>query len=178
LLDQIQQQHQTWPPINWSTFDSGFLDVPKEHIQLLTRFDGATLYANSGHSWQIAKYDSGKVYTILQLNSCSSATHLIDLEDGRCIAYIHNFRPSEWWIILGKPASYADPYDPERLQFQLEDVVIIAKGIPQLLERIFQTEGCYYFDDPSFVPDDVWISWVRLTPVRSHYLENALSPVA
>ncbi len=155
LLDKIQQQHLTQPPINWSTFDSGFLDVPKEHIQLLDRFDGATLYANSGHSWQIAKYDSGKVYEFPQLNLWRSATHLIDLEDGRCIAYLHNFRSGEWLIILGKPAPYADPdYVTQRQLFKLEDAVIIAKGIPQLLERIFQTEGCYYFDEPSFLPDD------------------------
>ncbi|HEY9608868.1 hypothetical protein [Allocoleopsis sp.] len=110
LRDQIQQQHLTQHPINWSTFDSGFLDIPKEHIQLLDRVNGATLYDNSGHTLQFAKYDYCKVYDIPQLNSCFSETHLIDLEDWHCIAYTQNFGSGKWWIILGKPASYADPH--------------------------------------------------------------------
>ncbi len=154
LLDKIQQQHLTQPPINWSKFPP-WEEVPKEHIQLLDRFDGATLYANSGHAWQIVKYDYRKTYELPEpLDYARSATPLIDLEDGRCIAYAYNIDSGKCWIILGKPVPYADPYSPEELRLRLEDAVIIAKGIPQLLERIFQSEGHYYFDDPSFVTDD------------------------
>jgi hypothetical protein len=154
LLNKIQQQHLTQPPINWSEFFS-FGEVPKEHIQLLDRFDGATLYANSGHAWQIVKYDNCKTYELPEpLNSARSATPIIALEDGRCIAYVYNSRSGKCWIILGKPVPYADPYLPEEQRFRLEDVVLIAKGIPQLLERIFQSEGHYYFDDPTFIADD------------------------
>jgi hypothetical protein len=154
LLDKIQQQHLIQPPINWSKF-SPWEEVPKEHIQLLDRFDGATLYANSGHAWQIVKYDDCKTYELPEpLDYARSATPLIDLEDGRCIAYVHNFRSGQCQIMLGKPVPYPNPYSPEELRFRLEDVVIIAKGIPQLLERIFESEGHYYFDDPSFVTDE------------------------
>lgn len=153
LLDKIQQQHLTQPPINWSKFHGD--GVPKEHIQLLARFDGATLYANSGHAWQFVKYDFRKSYDLLEpLDYHHRATPLIDLEDGRCIAYVYNFRSGQCRIILGKPVPYADPYFPKQLRFRLEDVVMIAKGLPQLLERIFQSEGHYYFDALTFVADE------------------------
>jgi hypothetical protein len=154
LLDKIQQQHLTQPPINWPEVDVD--GVPKEQIQLLNRFDGATLYANSGHAWQIVKYDNCKTYELSEPHDY--ARSLIDLEDGRCIAYVCSFsfyiHWMKYWIILGKPVPYADPYCPQQLRFRLEDVVIIAKDIPQLLERIFESEGHYYFDDPTFIADD------------------------
>lgn len=154
LLDKIQQQHLTQPPINWSEFDS-WGAVPKEHIQLLERFNGATLYANSGHAWQFVKYDYRKSYELPEpLDYVRSAIPLIDLEDGRCIAYVYNFRSGQCQIMLGKPVPYPNPYSPEELRFRLEDAVIIAKGIPQLLERIFQSEGHYYFDALTFVADE------------------------
>ena len=90
LLDKIQQQHLTQSPINWSKFYP-WEEVPKEHIQLLDRFDGATLYANSGHAWQIVKYDDRKSYELPEpLDSARSAIPLIDLEDGRALPYL-------WW---------------------------------------------------------------------------------
>lgn len=143
LLDKIQQQHLTQPPMNWSEFDPYFTDiVPKEHIQILERFDGATLYANSGHSWQIPKYRSHKI-TIPEPNSfVYDATHLMNLEDGRCIAYIFNYRNSECLILLGRQNLDSN---------QLQDPIIIAKSIPELFERIFQSQGRYYFDDTNCV---------------------------
>lgn len=139
LLDNIQQQHLTQPPVNWSEFYRSLTDVvPKEHIQMLERFDGATLYADSGHSWQIPKYSSRKPCTITKANSFDDdATHLMDLEDGRCIAYVFNPKKSECLIFVGKQS-----LDSE----QLHKPVIIAQSIPELLERIFQAEGRYYFD--------------------------------
>jgi hypothetical protein len=117
--------------------------VPKEHIQILERFDGAILYANSGHSWQIPKFNSGKTYEIPEPNSlCYDATHLIDLEDGRCIAYVFNSRSCECLILLGKQTLEHN---------QLQNPIVIAKSIPELFERIFQVQGRYYFDDFNFV---------------------------
>ena len=139
LLDKIQQQHLTQPPINWSEFFKHSIDeVPKEHIQMLERFDGATLYANSGHSWQIPQFSSIKTYEILKPKSFGDyATHLIDLEDGRCIAYAFNFRNSECLILLGKEILDKN---------QLKNPVVIAKSIPELFKRIFKAQGRYYFD--------------------------------
>jgi hypothetical protein len=139
LLDNIQQQHLTQPPINWSEFYRSSTDaVPKEHIQMLERFDGATLYPHSGHSWQIPKYSFRKPCTIPKANSFDDyATHLMDLEDGRCIAYVFNPEKSECLIFVGKQS-----LDSE----QLHKPVIIAHSIPELLERILKAEGRYYFD--------------------------------
>ncbi|OYD87992.1 hypothetical protein CDG77_26300 [Nostoc sp. 'Peltigera membranacea cyanobiont' 213] len=125
-------------------FSHNFYDaVPKEHIQILERFDGAILYANSSHSWQIPKFNSGKTYEIPEPNSfCSDATHLIDLEDGRCIAYVFNFRKSECLILLGKQTLDRN---------QLQNPIVIAQSIPELFERIFEVQGQYYFDDSNFV---------------------------
>ncbi|MCC5654481.1 DUF4419 domain-containing protein [Nostoc sp. XA013] len=144
LLDKIQQQHITQAPIDWSEFYQNASDaVPKEHIQILERFDGAILYANSGHSWQIPKFNSGKTYEIPEPNSLYyDATHLIDLEDGRCIAYVFNSRSCECLILLGKQTLDHN---------QLQNPIVIAKSIPELFERIFQVQGRYYFDDSNFV---------------------------
>lgn len=141
LLDKVQQQHITQPPINWSDFRS-FLEVLKEHIEMLERFDGATLYANSGHSWQIPQYRFIKMYEISQPKSpICYATHLMDLEDGRCIAYFFNIDKRECCILLGQPILENN---------QLQTPVIIANSIPELFERIFQAQGQYYFDDSNF----------------------------
>ena len=35
-----------------------------------------------------------------------------------------------------------------------EETKVIAKGIPQLLERTIQAEGRYYFDAEYFFPDE------------------------
>ncbi|OUL25765.1 DUF4419 domain-containing protein [Nostoc sp. 106C] len=145
LLDNIQQQHLTQPPVNRSElYFSSTNVVPKEHIQILERFDGATLYANSGHSWQIPKYIDKKDYTISNpISFRDDATHLIDLEDGRCIAYVYKPHKNECLIFVGgKPSLDREP---------LQDPVIIAHSIPELLERIFQAQGRYYFDDANFV---------------------------
>lgn len=150
LLDQIQQQHLTQPPSK----DFRLLEMPKEHIQLLTRFDGATLYPDSGHSWVIAKADVFLHYTFAQgdLFKDHTANHLINLEDGRCIAYVYSYRLEKRWVVVGDCVEY-----PHRLfgdlhpDHRLENPVVIAESIPQLFERIFQAEGRYYFDDPCFV---------------------------
>ncbi|MGB3652316.1 MAG: hypothetical protein WBA41_14025, partial [Rivularia sp. (in: cyanobacteria)] len=37
---------------------------------------------------------------------------------------------------------------------QPEETKVIAKGIPQLFERIIQAEGKYYFDADDFIADE------------------------
>ncbi|GBO54050.1 hypothetical protein APA_1998 [Pseudanabaena sp. lw0831] len=158
LLNKIQREHITQVPIDWTKFEFGFDSVPKEIVQLLDRFNGATLFADSGHSWKISKYnntfsDTCTMYKIAwsdqlnyQLNYHDKrVTNLIDLEDGRCIAY-----NSVSIIVLGDLVLRSDASDNEICQFELENVVIIAKSIPDLFERILQAKGEYYFDDPNF----------------------------
>lgn len=139
LLDKIQQQQITQAPINCSEFSKNVSDaVPQEHIQILERFDGAILYANSGHSWQISKFNSGKTYEILESNSLYyDITHLIALEDGRCIAYIFNFCKSECLILLDKQTSDHN---------QLQNATVIAKSTLAVFERIFQVLCIYTVD--------------------------------
>ncbi|NES81866.1 MAG: DUF4419 domain-containing protein [Moorea sp. SIO2B7] len=76
LLDKIEQEHITELPINWYKFNPGFY-VPFELIQILERFDGATLYPNSGHSWMIKKHDfcQRKMYSIAG-NYCRAHHHI------------------------------------------------------------------------------------------------------
>ncbi|MBP0044673.1 MAG: DUF4419 domain-containing protein [Roseofilum sp. SBFL] len=164
LLDNIEHEHITQKPINWSNFRS-INYLPKEHIQILERFDGATLYPNSGHSWILTKYDVHKYYrckyyVFNEVKTSTSVQHLIELEDKRCIGYTH-----ENLILLGKSiigyideglifhdksVSATHPLFENRIMYGLKDTVVIAQGIEQLLERIFQAEGRYYFDNPSF----------------------------
>jgi hypothetical protein len=138
--------------VNWDEVYPGIGNfIPKYHIQLLARFNEATLYANSGNSWKIDKYDRRRHYEISTL-SYRRLTHLIELEDGRCIAYL--LVSDTCWIVLGKPTQCPDTYFRSFNKFQFEDVVIIAEGIPQLFERIFQAKGLYYFDAPGFIPNN------------------------
>lgn len=102
----------------------------------------ATLYPNSDHFWQIPQYSFHKIYEISQPKSFTCyATHLMDLEDGRCIAYFFNTYKRESCILLGQPILESN---------QLSDPVIIANSIPELFKRIFQAQGQYYFDDANF----------------------------
>jgi hypothetical protein len=156
LLDKIQREHITQVPIDWTKFE--FDSVPKEIVQLLDRFNGATLFADSGHSWKIIRYnntfsDTCTMYKIArsdqlnyQLNySRGIFTNLIDLEDGRCIAY-----NSKGMIVLGNLVLRSEAYHSEICQFELENVVLIAQSIVELFECILQAEGEYYFDEPNF----------------------------
>lgn len=155
LLDKIEQEHITQPPINWNNFQFGFLDsLPKELIQLLDRFDGATLYANSHHAWKVTNNSSARIYAIpaaelfpgLDEWDYNYAVHFIELADGRCVAHCMN------WIVVGKPIKRTDAKPGELCQSKLEDVVIIAKSFSDLFERIFAAGGLYYFDAPDFSP--------------------------
>ncbi|OJJ22650.1 hypothetical protein BI308_19465 [Roseofilum reptotaenium AO1-A] len=144
LLDKIEREHIIEKSIDWSNFRSKSY-LSKEHIQILERFDGATLYPNSSHSWFFSKYDVFKSYRCDTVNDYGSSQPLIELEDGRCIGYTY-----KGLILLGKPVSSPHPLFEDMTDYELKDSVVIAEGIEQLLERIFQSEGRYYFDDPSF----------------------------
>lgn len=153
LLAKIQRDHITQPPINWQDFNRRSLlgSPPKQLIQLLSWFDGATLYANTNHSWEIASdaFASTRQYIIsrelsTRLNQ-GYVDHFIELADGRCITYAKN------WLILGRPVELANPRS-RGFSYDLEDCVIIAESFADLFERIFAAEGRYYFDDPDFIP--------------------------
>lgn len=142
LLDKIEREHIIEKSIDWSNFRSKSY-LSKEHIQILERFDRATLYPNSGHSWFFSKYDVFKNHRCDAVNNYGSSQPLIELEDGRCIGYTY-----KGLILLGKPVSSPHPLFDDMTDYELKDPVVIAEGIEQLLDRIFQAEGHYYFDDP------------------------------
>jgi hypothetical protein len=141
LFDKIQQEHMTEPPINWSSSQLRQIDsIPKELVPMLERFNGATLYSGSGHSWHILKSHSwGAPYEVDENCCYFLATPFIDLEDGRCIAFNFNFRSGECWFLLG------------RRENEFKNPGIVAKSLLQLFEQIFEAEGSYYFDYPSFI---------------------------
>jgi len=154
LLDQIEEQHLTQPPINWEEFKQscGLLgSVPKEIMQMLDHFDGATLYPNTSHPWYIAKCDRYKFYELPRSDSleCYGANHLIELADGRCIAYADIF--DNYLILLGNPVQSVNTFSDEQDEFMLENVKVIAESIPQLFEDILTANGHYYFDDLNFL---------------------------
>jgi hypothetical protein len=154
LLDKIQQEHFTLPPMDWSQFRSD--TVPKELMQLLDRFDGAILYPNSDRTWKIPRRCDALSNLSVSESKIKrhSSQHLMDLVDGRCIACIYQWRTGQSWIAVGQPVSY-NTFNTLFPTWQLEEVTIIACGIPKLFDRIFQAEGRYYFDDLDFVPDEI-----------------------
>lgn len=142
LLDKIQREHLAQSPTDWSNDEYNFVfgtENAKEFIQMLERFDGATLYPGSSHSWQITKYCSWEKDIISDIGDFHSFGPFIELDDGRCIAIVFHRSFRKHLFILGSRAD------------QFEEFITIASNLLQLFERIFEAEGRYYFDDPSFV---------------------------
>ena len=89
----------------------------------------------------------------------------INLQDNRCIALgnvkrkIGNFGDEnyqswfEWWIVVGT-VLVEGLFKQKTWIFKPESTKFIAKGIPQLFQRIIQTEGKYYFDAEDFIADE------------------------
>ncbi len=142
LLDRIDREHLTSAPIDWT--DLYISEIPKDLIQMLERFDGATLYADSGHSWQMAPCREWDDYRMvpdeyLPYVAGSFATPFITLDDGRSIAFNFNYRSGNCWFLLCKVVDE-----------ECGNPVVIAKSAIELFDRIFAADGSYYFDDPEF----------------------------
>ena len=149
LLDKIQQEHLTLPPMNWSKFKRD--TTSKEMMQLLDRFDGATLYPNSDRPWKIPRRCDARCYSVSEPEfEVASVEHLMDLVDGRAIACIYLWRTCESWIAIGKPVFNSKERHWQHY-WQLEEITIIARGISEFFDRIFQAEGRYYFDELDFI---------------------------
>ncbi|WP_190465768.1 hypothetical protein [Planktothrix sp. FACHB-1355] len=166
MLDLLEQEHETEPPLDRSSNNRVRIpEMPGELIQLLERFNEATLFANTEHSWRVRSIQDYLLY--IMYRPYKYATAFIDLNDGRCIAYADVSRStgnwedgtykdySEWWIIVGELMPFMDStFKKEYKLLKPESAAVIAKGIPQLFERIIEAEGRYYFDAPDFIPDD------------------------
>jgi hypothetical protein len=59
------------------------------------------------------------------------------------------------WIVAGRPEKYIKKSDQtEAIGMKRSEAQVIAKGLEQLFERTLKAEGIYFFDDPSFTPED------------------------
>ena len=139
-------------------------EFPKEIIQL-SEIAGITLYPEHNYPWYLRTLEECRPCCI---PTGKTFTRFIDLEGDRCLAYsIVQRSIGEWyqehyktweevWIIVGKPVIVRSQKEIILVQEQLvlEEAKVIAKSIPQLLERIIAADGKYYFDAPDFVPDD------------------------
>ncbi len=144
LLDRIQQEHLTEPPLDWSNNrcpDS----IPRELVEMLNRFNGANLYGDLQHSWRILPAHLWQEHW--EKDDCPSGNFcyfivnpFIDLSDGRSIAYNFNFRTNQCWFLLGHK------------QDEFASSIIIATSAIELFERIFAADGAYYFDRPILEP--------------------------
>ncbi|NEO84000.1 MAG: DUF4419 domain-containing protein [Spirulina sp. SIO3F2] len=56
LLDEIQQEHITKPPMDWNNRQPGRGEIPKEYMQVLEKFNGAVLFPSSQYSWEVKAY--------------------------------------------------------------------------------------------------------------------------
>ena len=140
LLDRIQQEHITQPPLDRSIcqLDS----VPRELVQLLERFDGAILYGDRDCSWHILPTHEWESYWHNGYPEdrlcCSSVSPFIDLSDGRSIAFNFNPVSQQCWFLLGNK------------QDEFASSTKIATNTIELFERILTADGAYYFDESSF----------------------------
>ena len=163
----LLEQHQLNLPIDWLIHQRIFFEVPAELIQLLERFDGGTLFADTENPWIIKPLED---YTACKIaENHTSFTSFINLKDNRCIAFrsvrrkTGNFGDEdyqtwfEWWIVVGNPVLVKDEnnlFEPKKWILKPESTKVIAKGMPQLFERIIQAEGKYYFDADDFIADE------------------------
>jgi len=148
LLDELVPVHEQRNPPGKSLFPAPFGGVPKELIQLMDRAGAEyTFFAGTTHSWRLKIVATLPTQVLVGTGSIQTATHFMELTDGRQIAYLpmYGFKElsQEWWIIVGRLQS--DGF--------MAIQTVIAKGIPQLLERMASSRGRYYFDDPDFVSD-------------------------
>ena len=169
ILNKLEkeQKHQLNSPTNW-LFEEGSHchELPAELIQLLERFDGGTLFADTQHPWDIRTLQKYDLCQIVEFNQYF--TSFINLKDNRCICFGDVYRDSgdfgtenyqswdEWWIVVAKPILVKDDDSIGGKSWILkpEETKVIAKGIPQFFERIIQAEGRYYFDAEYFFPDE------------------------
>ncbi len=148
LLDELVPAHEKRNPPGKGPFPAPFGGMPKELIQLMDRAGAEyTFFAGTPHSWRLKIVATLPTQVVLGIGPTQTVTHFMDLSDGRQIAYLPMYRfkerSHEWWIIVGRLQS--DGF--------MAIQKVIAKGIPQLLERIASSRGRYYFDDPDFVSD-------------------------
>ncbi len=166
ILDRLEKEHQLNLPIDWLIQENLFIEVPAELIQLLEKFDGGTLFADTEHPWNIKPF---KDYTGCKIaENHTSFTSFIKLKDNRCIAFGSVRRKighwsdrdyqtwKELWIVVGTVLveDTNKIFENKTWILQPEETKVIAKGIPQLFERIIQAEGKYYFDAEDFIPDE------------------------
>ncbi|MDY6900417.1 MAG: DUF4419 domain-containing protein [Cyanobacteriota bacterium] len=167
ILNKLEKEHQVNLPFDKYTQERPFFEIPADLTQVLERFDGGTLFADTENPWNIKplkNYIRCKITTHYQ-----NFTSFINLKDNRCIAFGSVRRKNgsfgdedfqtwfEWWIVVGKPILVKDEnsfFENKTWILQPESTKVIAKGIPQLFERIIQAQGRYYFDAEDFVPDE------------------------
>ncbi|MBV6627116.1 MAG: DUF4419 domain-containing protein [Rivularia sp. (in: Bacteria)] len=168
ILDKLKKEHQLNSPTNWEFEEGSYYinELPAELIQLLERFDGGTLFADTEHPWNIKPLKNYIPCQITEINRYF--TIFINLKDNRCIAFANVRRKHgsfgdedyhtyfEWWIIVGKPVLVEDEdlFEKKSWILKPESTKVIAKGIPQLFERMIQAGGKYYFDAEDFIADE------------------------
>ncbi|PSB54975.1 DUF4419 domain-containing protein [Chamaesiphon polymorphus] len=141
LLERIQQEHLTQPPWDRSRCRSN--SIPRELVQMLERFDGATIYRDRDRSWQILPARLWEEYWDYDESPrfCAcGVTPFIDLSDGRSIAYNFNFRSQKCWFFLGNKEK------------RFASSTLIATSPIELFNRMLAADGAYYFDEPNFQP--------------------------
>jgi len=162
-----EQKYQLNLPIDWSLEENIFTELPAELIQVLERFNGGTLFADTKHPWYIQPLKDFTRCKIAEVNQY--LTSFMNLEDNRWIAFGTVIKRTgnredgtrkiweEWRIFVGKAVLIEDEnniFEEKTWILQPESTKVIAKGIPQLFERMIQAEGKYYFDAEDFVPDE------------------------
>ena len=148
VLDKLFPAHERRTPAGKSPFHAPFGGMPKELIQLMDKVGPEyTFFADTPYSWRLKIVPNLPTQVVLRTGSIHIATHFMELTDGRQVACLlmdgSKERSPEWWIIVGRLQS--DGF--------MAIQTVIAKGIPQLLERMISSRGRYYFDDPDFVSD-------------------------
>lgn len=165
ILNKLEKEHQLNLPIDEYIHKRTSLELPAELIQILERFDGGTLFADTAHPWNIKSLQDYRRCKIAEINRFF--TSFINLKDNRCIAFGNVRRKTgnwgdenyqtwfEWWIVVGTVLVEDEGLFKQKTWIlKPESTKVIAKGILQFFERMIQADGKYYFDADDFIADE------------------------
>lgn len=164
LINTLANKQQSKASPDWSKIK--FIpETPKELIQLTEKLLGKSLYPDTKNSWYLQTPKEYKMYELVKYNQFF--TSFAQLKNKRYLACsfvnrtIGKWQEADYqcckevWIVVTETITEQDDFFKEdRKVLVLEKTKVIAKGITQLLERIITAEGKYYFDNPSFIPDE------------------------
>jgi len=139
------------PPDTKSRLNIFMGTMTRELVEWIARRGGTTLFGETSHPWKL--YTFGECGECTQHQTYSPGLCFGELADGRVLiewsltAYKNDFSRHRC-VAIGRLVP-GDGWAPA----VSGDAVVIAKDLPEFLQRLVDAHGVYYFDLPDFGPN-------------------------